>query len=89
MGEHRDNLLQKAQESAGGLVDKVKQVASEAQKTLTDEVKNAAGEVQKTIGDQAQAQGLTAANEKSANKTSTENSPGIAPNPIPGTNPKM
>lgn len=39
MGEHRDNLLQKAQESAGGLVDKVKQVASEAQKTFTEEVK--------------------------------------------------
>lgn len=39
MGEHRDNLLQKAQESAGELVDKVKQVASEAQKTIAEEVK--------------------------------------------------
>lgn len=39
MGEHKQQLLQKAQDTAGELVDKVKQVATEAQKNLTDEVK--------------------------------------------------
>jgi len=39
MGETKQQLLQKAQDTAGELVDKVKQVASEAQKTITDEVK--------------------------------------------------
>jgi ElaB/YqjD/DUF883 family membrane-anchored ribosome-binding protein len=46
MGETKQQLLQKAQDTAGDLVDKVKQVASEAQKTITEEVKT-------------QAQGLT------------------------------
>jgi hypothetical protein len=46
MGEHKQQLLQKAQDTAGELVDRVKQVASEAQKTISDEVKT-------------QAQGLT------------------------------
>jgi ElaB/YqjD/DUF883 family membrane-anchored ribosome-binding protein len=46
MGEHKQQLLQKAQDTAGELVDRVKQVANEAQKTITDEVKT-------------QAQGLT------------------------------
>lgn len=45
MGEARHNLLQKAQDSAGELVDKVKQVASEAQKTIGDEVRTAVNEV--------------------------------------------
>ena len=39
MGEARQNLLDKAQEQASTLVDKVKQVAGEAQKTIGDEVK--------------------------------------------------
>lgn len=39
MGEAKQNLLQKAQDTAGDLVDRVKQVASEAQRTITDEVK--------------------------------------------------
>ena len=39
MGEARHTLLQKAQDTAGTLVDKVKQVASEAQKTIGEEVK--------------------------------------------------
>ncbi|HEX8250694.1 MAG TPA: DUF3618 domain-containing protein [Pyrinomonadaceae bacterium] len=39
MGETKQQLLQKAQDTAGDLVDRVKQVASEAQKTITDEVK--------------------------------------------------
>jgi ElaB/YqjD/DUF883 family membrane-anchored ribosome-binding protein len=46
MGETKQQLLQKAQDTAGDLVDRVKQVANEAQKTITDEVKT-------------QAQGLT------------------------------
>ncbi|HEX8737234.1 MAG TPA: DUF3618 domain-containing protein [Pyrinomonadaceae bacterium] len=46
MGEHKQQLLQKAQDTAGELVDRVKQVATEAQKTITEEVKT-------------QAQGLT------------------------------
>jgi ElaB/YqjD/DUF883 family membrane-anchored ribosome-binding protein len=87
LGEARDNLLTKAQDAAGELVDKVKQVAGEAQKTLTEEVKNAAGEVQKTIGDQAKAQGL--AGSPTPTGGSTDKSPGISPNPIPGTNPKF
>jgi hypothetical protein len=41
MGEARHNLMQKAQDTAGTLVDKVKQVASEAQKTIGDEAKAA------------------------------------------------
>jgi phage-related protein len=45
MGEARHNLLQKAQDTAGELVDKVKQVASEAQKTIGDEVKASVNEV--------------------------------------------
>ena len=67
MGETRDNLLQKAQESAGGLVDKVKQVASEAQKT---------------IGDEAKAQGLTdaaGAGSKSGGGNEKSQSPGLTP----------
>lgn len=42
MGEAKQNLLQKAQDTAGDLVDRVKQVATEAQKTITDEVKTQA-----------------------------------------------
>lgn len=49
MGEARHNLLQKAQDTAGELVDKVKQVAGEAQKTIGDEVKTAVDAV-KTQG---------------------------------------
>jgi hypothetical protein len=39
LGEARENLIEKAGNAAGELVDKVKQVASEAQKTLGDEAK--------------------------------------------------
>ena len=42
MGETKQQLLQKAQDTAGDLVDRVKQVATEAQKTITDEVKTQA-----------------------------------------------
>lgn len=41
MGEARQNLLQKAQDTAGGLVDKVKDVANEATKTIGEEAKAA------------------------------------------------
>jgi ElaB/YqjD/DUF883 family membrane-anchored ribosome-binding protein len=39
MGETREQLMQKAQDTAGDLVDRVKQVAGEAQRTISDEVK--------------------------------------------------
>lgn len=39
LGEYRENLLQKAQEAAGGVIDKVQQVAGEATKTLQEEAK--------------------------------------------------
>lgn len=42
MGEARYNLLNKAQETATGLVDKAKQVATEAGNTIVDEVKTQA-----------------------------------------------
>lgn len=42
MGETKQQLLDKAQATAGDLVDRVKQVANEAQKTITDEVKTQA-----------------------------------------------
>lgn len=38
MGEARQNLIQKAQDTAGTLVDKAKQVASEASQTFKEEV---------------------------------------------------
>jgi ElaB/YqjD/DUF883 family membrane-anchored ribosome-binding protein len=40
MGEARENLMQKAQDSAGLLVDKVREAASEAGETLKSEIKN-------------------------------------------------
>ncbi|MGC2237234.1 MAG: DUF3618 domain-containing protein [Pyrinomonadaceae bacterium] len=68
MGEARHNLLQKAQDTAGELVDKVKQVASEAQKTIGDEVK-------------AQTESLTAGAGTSGGSggSSTSQSPGLSP----------
>ena len=39
MGEYRDNMLEKAQETAQDALGTVKQMASEAQKAITDEVK--------------------------------------------------
>jgi hypothetical protein len=44
MGEARENLLQKAQDAAGGMIGKVQQVA---------------GEITKTVSEEAKAQGLT------------------------------
>ncbi len=68
MGEARHNLLQKAQDTAGELVDKVKQVASEAQKTIGDEVK-------------AQTDSLTAKAGTSggSGSSSSSQSPGLSP----------
>jgi ElaB/YqjD/DUF883 family membrane-anchored ribosome-binding protein len=40
MGEARENLVQKAQEAAGTLVDKAKQVASEAGQTIKKETQS-------------------------------------------------
>lgn len=41
MGEARENLMQKATEAAGGLVDKAKHVADEAGRTIKDEAQQA------------------------------------------------
>ncbi len=49
MGETRDNLMQKAEETARGTIDKVKSVAGE----VTEKVKNVAGEVAQTVKDSA------------------------------------
>jgi ElaB/YqjD/DUF883 family membrane-anchored ribosome-binding protein len=65
MGEARHNLLQKAQDTAGELVDKVKQVAGEAQKTISDEVKTAVDEVKTASA--------------SGSSSSTSQSPGLTP----------
>jgi gas vesicle protein len=91
VGETRDQLLSKAQDAAGDLINRVKEVAGEAQKTLTDEVKNAAGEVQKTVSEQAKSHGLTGENTPAhkPENNPTAKSPGTSPNPIPGTNPKI
>ena len=58
MGEYSQQLLDKAQTTAGDLVDRVKEVASEAQKTLGDEVKTVVSETKKTIADEAKNQGI-------------------------------
>jgi gas vesicle protein len=49
MGETRDNLMQKAEETARGTIDKVKSVAGE----VTEKVKNVAGDVVQTVKDSA------------------------------------
>lgn len=59
LGEYRQELLDKAQTAASGLVDRVKEVASEAQKTISEEVKTAVDETKKTICSEAERQGLT------------------------------
>jgi ElaB/YqjD/DUF883 family membrane-anchored ribosome-binding protein len=58
MGEYSQQILDKAQTTAGDLVDRVKEVASEAQKTLGDEVKTVVSETKKTLTDEAKNQGL-------------------------------
>jgi ElaB/YqjD/DUF883 family membrane-anchored ribosome-binding protein len=55
MGETRNNLMQKAEETARETIDKVKNVAGE----VTEKVKNVAGDVTQTARDEAQNQGLT------------------------------
>ena len=57
MGETKQQLLQKAQDTAGELVDKVKQVATEAQKTITEEVKTQAQGLTEDV--KTKTQGLT------------------------------
>jgi len=58
MGEYSSQLLDKAQNAAGDLVDRVKEVASEAQRTLGDEVKTVVDQTKKTITDEAKNQGF-------------------------------
>lgn len=66
MGETRDNLMQKAQDTARGTIDKVKNVAGEVTEKVKDaaadvaqNVKDSAGDVAQTAQDEAQKQGLT------------------------------
>jgi ElaB/YqjD/DUF883 family membrane-anchored ribosome-binding protein len=73
MGEARHNLLQKAQDTAGELVDKVKQVAGEAQKTISDEVKTAVDEVKSASASGSSTSG------SSTSGSSTSQSPGLTP----------
>jgi len=58
MGEYSSQLLDKAQDAAGGLVDRVKEVAAEAKTTLSEEVKTTLDETKKTIKDEAKNQGF-------------------------------
>jgi ElaB/YqjD/DUF883 family membrane-anchored ribosome-binding protein len=60
MGEYSQQLLDKAQTTAGDLVERVKEVASEAQKTIGSEVKGVVDETKKTITDEAKNQGFIA-----------------------------
>jgi hypothetical protein len=41
MGSARDNVLQRAQDAAGSLIDRAKQVTTEAGKTIKDEATRA------------------------------------------------
>jgi ElaB/YqjD/DUF883 family membrane-anchored ribosome-binding protein len=70
MGEYSQQLLDKAQTAAGGLVDRVKEVASEAKTTLTEEVKTSLDETKKTIAAEAKNQGFIADDSKKAGFTS-------------------
>jgi ElaB/YqjD/DUF883 family membrane-anchored ribosome-binding protein len=58
MGEYSSQLLDKAQNAAGDIVDRVKEVAAEAKTTLTDEVKTTLDQTKKTITDEAKNQGF-------------------------------
>jgi len=58
MGEYSQQLLDKAQTAAGGLVDRVKEVAAEAKNTLSEEVQTTISETKKTITDEAKNQGF-------------------------------
>ncbi len=66
MGETRENLLQKAEETAREAIGKVQQVAGEVTSTVKDvagdvanSVKEGAGNVAQTAKDEAKKQGLT------------------------------
>ena len=66
MGETRDNLMQKAQETARETIGKVQKVAGNVTETvkqaagdLAQNVKDSAGDVSQTVKDEAKKQGLT------------------------------
>jgi phage-related protein len=79
MGEARHNLMQKAQDTAGTLVDKVKQVASEAQKTIGEEAKSSGllGDTGSTGGSSAASAGSSGSG--SGRSGSGTQSPGLTP----------
>ncbi len=51
LGEYRQQLIDKAQEAASGLVDKAKNAASQAQETISNEVKKSVTEAKQTFVD--------------------------------------
>jgi ElaB/YqjD/DUF883 family membrane-anchored ribosome-binding protein len=59
LGDYRQQVVDRVQNAAGDLVDRVKEVATEAQKTITEEVGSAVDKTQRTIKDEARTQGLT------------------------------
>lgn len=66
MGETRDNLMQKAQDTARDTIEKVKNVAGEVTEKVKDvagdvaqTVKDSAGDVTQTVKDETKKQGLT------------------------------
>jgi ElaB/YqjD/DUF883 family membrane-anchored ribosome-binding protein len=73
MGEYSSQLLDKAQNAAGDLVERVKEVASEAKTTLSDEVKTTLSETKKTIAEEAKNQGFIA--DEAKNKGFTTDKP--------------
>lgn len=76
MGEYSQQLLDKAQNAAGDLVDRVKEVAAEAKNTLSEEVKTTFDETKKTITDEAKNQGFISDEPKNSGFNKPK-SPGI------------
>jgi uncharacterized protein YjbJ (UPF0337 family) len=58
MGEARNNLLHKAEETARDAVGKVQKVAGEVTETVKEEAKKVAGQVTETVKEEAKNQGL-------------------------------
>ena len=59
MGEYRNQVIEKAQTAAGGLVEKVKTVATEAVETAKSVATDAVQTVQESVKEEVKAQGFT------------------------------
>lgn len=77
MGEYSQQLLDKAQTAAGGLVDRVKEVAAEAKSTLSEEVQTTLSETKKTITEEAKNQGFISDEPKNQAGFNKPKGPGI------------